>query len=227
MLKFRPKLRFDGLYICKFHYVRYGLSYGLDIGSRPSFDVFYYKYLKFYDDGSMVFVYTSMPPAKFVPKFLAHQDNLFALMEAMPEKTKFVKGKKKDKSKGAMLQTKKTDISIQTGYWKIFDDRVCMVSSSGSQSTDLDEHHRYDAKLIRNTKYMRVSYDAEEEMIIKTKPEDENQRVIGDPLQYDDVVNKLDLDEYSVPDADYLEIEFFGMKMTEEAFRAVHRLAYN
>ena len=98
MLKFRPKLRFDGLYICKFHYVRYGLSYGMDVGARPSFDVFYYKYLKFYEDGSMVFVYTSQPPAKFVPKFITHQDNLFALMESVPEKTKFVKGKKKDKS---------------------------------------------------------------------------------------------------------------------------------
>ena len=60
----------------------------------------------------MVFVYTSLPPAKFVPKFLTHQDNLFALSEAIPEKTKFVKGKK-NKTKGSILEnSKRDDISI-------------------------------------------------------------------------------------------------------------------
>ena len=172
MLKFRPKLRFDGLYICKFHYVRYGEQHGIDIGARRSFDVFYYKYLKFFDDGSMVFVYTPQPPAKFVPKFIAHQDNLFALVDSVQEKTKFIKGsKKKDKqSKASMLEKSKYNISIQTGNWKVQDDKICMVSSSGINSCDLDQHQRYDGHLIRNTKYVNISFDKEEQKIVKSKP---------------------------------------------------------
>jgi hypothetical protein len=74
----------------------------------PFADVFYYKYLKFYEDGSLVTIYTSMVPSKFVPKFINHQANIFAMVEEnmKPEKAKFVKGKKnKDKSQANMLSS--------------------------------------------------------------------------------------------------------------------------
>jgi len=74
---------------------------------------------------------------------------------------------------------------------------------------------------------MQVSYDAEEEKIVKKRPVDENIRVIGDTTLHEKVVNKLNFDEYTVPEADYIEIDFFGQKMTEELFRQTHTLAWN
>lgn len=67
MLKERPRIRFDGIYICKMHYVRFGLS---DISEyRPTHDVYSYKYLRFFRNGTCVSVYTTTAPKKFIPKF--------------------------------------------------------------------------------------------------------------------------------------------------------------
>ena len=67
MIKERPRIRFDGVYVNKMHYVRYGAQD--EYGTRPSFDVISYKYLRFYRNGTMVSVYTSMAPEKFIPRF--------------------------------------------------------------------------------------------------------------------------------------------------------------
>lgn len=66
MIKTRPRIRFDGFYVCKNHYVRYGQSETSEY--RPSFDVISYKYLKFNPNGVMVSVYSLMPPKKFLKK---------------------------------------------------------------------------------------------------------------------------------------------------------------
>ena len=49
MLKRRPRIRFDGIYILKSHYVRYGEK--TNLGLRPSFDVYSYRYWKFFPSG--------------------------------------------------------------------------------------------------------------------------------------------------------------------------------
>lgn len=67
MIKRRALIRFDGLYVCKFHYVRFGQSD--DSEYRPCHDVFSYKYLRFFEDGTVMWVYTWVPPSKFMPKF--------------------------------------------------------------------------------------------------------------------------------------------------------------
>ena len=71
MIKFRPRVRFDGVYTCKIHYVRYGISETSMY--RPSFDVYSYKYVRFFRNGTMVSVYTTMTPKKFIPKFFEQQ----------------------------------------------------------------------------------------------------------------------------------------------------------
>ena len=67
MIKDRPRIRFDGLYICKMHYMRYGVS---DVSVyRPVHDVFTYKYMKFEPNGEVYQVYSIMTPAKFIQEF--------------------------------------------------------------------------------------------------------------------------------------------------------------
>lgn len=80
MMKERPFIRFDGVYVNKMHYVRYGLQdeYGL----RPQFDVVTYKYLRFYRNGTMVSIYTSVAPEKFIPKFYEKQMTFEQLMNS-------------------------------------------------------------------------------------------------------------------------------------------------
>ena len=79
-MKERPFIRFDGVYVNKMHYVRYGLQdeYGL----RPQFDVVTYKYLRFYRNGTMVSIYTSVAPEKFIPKFYEKQMTFEQLMNS-------------------------------------------------------------------------------------------------------------------------------------------------
>ena len=52
MLKKRPRVRFDGIYILKHHYVRSGDSDTSEY--KPTWDVFSYSYLKFYPNGKLV-----------------------------------------------------------------------------------------------------------------------------------------------------------------------------
>lgn len=67
MIKERPRIRFDGIYFCKMHYVRYGTSEVSEY--RPIHDVFTYKYLKFEPDGNIYSMYSIMTPAKFIHEF--------------------------------------------------------------------------------------------------------------------------------------------------------------
>ena len=75
MLKQRPMLRFDGIYTCKMHYVRFGMAETSQY--RPFHDVYTYKYLKFYQDGSMVSVYTIKTD---IFELFMNQNNLFEII---------------------------------------------------------------------------------------------------------------------------------------------------
>ena len=66
MLKNRPRIRFDGIYTCKFHYVRPGQSETSEY--RPQHDVFTYKYIKFCENGKAITIYTVLEPQKFLHK---------------------------------------------------------------------------------------------------------------------------------------------------------------
>mmetsp|Transcript_3346 Transcript_3346/g.5583 ORF Transcript_3346/g.5583 Transcript_3346/m.5583 type:complete len:145 (+) Transcript_3346:527-961(+) len=78
MIKRRSYLRFDGLYACKMHYVRFGLSE--DSEYRPCHDVITYKYLRFFEDGTYMQVYTTMAPKKFIPKFNPYSLNVYDMI---------------------------------------------------------------------------------------------------------------------------------------------------
>ena len=89
-------LRFDGIYTCKMYYIRSGMAE--TTAYRPLHDVYTFKYIKFYPDGSMVSVYTTMPPIKFVPKFIQHQNNLFEIVNEMNQELKQQSHKRKNKA---------------------------------------------------------------------------------------------------------------------------------
>ena len=74
MARERPRIRYDGVYVCKMHYVKYGWSEVSEY--RPSFDVYSYKYLRFYPKGNCVAVYTTQTPKKFLSKFYSEELDL-------------------------------------------------------------------------------------------------------------------------------------------------------
>jgi hypothetical protein len=67
MIKHRPRVRYDGIYIGKMSYTRFGINETSEY--RPYFNVCSYKYLYFMPNGYMIYVYSTMTPRKFVPKF--------------------------------------------------------------------------------------------------------------------------------------------------------------
>ena len=68
MIKNRPRLRFDGIYVCKFHYMRFGSSEVSEY--RPCHSVISFKYIRFFPNGTYSFVYHQQPPLKMLSKFL-------------------------------------------------------------------------------------------------------------------------------------------------------------
>lgn len=79
MVKKRPRIRFDGFYIMKHHYVRYGESECSEY--RPSWDVYSYRYLRFYKNGKFVLIHSVNPPKKFAKKLYGQLENMIKLVE--------------------------------------------------------------------------------------------------------------------------------------------------
>ena len=64
MLIERPRLRFDGVYISRCHYYRSGVS---DYSwNAPIHMVMYFRFLRFYPDGNVICVLTSLEPKEVV-----------------------------------------------------------------------------------------------------------------------------------------------------------------
>ena len=80
MLKQRPFVRFDGVYVCKMMYRRFGLSDSSM--NQPVHEVIYYKYLKFNKDSSAVSLYTSQTPKRFLPKLKQQIDRFLEVSQA-------------------------------------------------------------------------------------------------------------------------------------------------
>jgi len=73
--KSRPRIRFSGVYISTVNYVRAGASSGNSLSwSLPVHLVTYYRYLRFYRDGTLISVLTSAEPHDVVP--LLHKSNV-------------------------------------------------------------------------------------------------------------------------------------------------------
>ncbi|VVC27083.1 Hypothetical protein CINCED_3A005270 [Cinara cedri] len=64
----RPNVLTIGCYICKISYVRQGEESFRDNTNGPSFNVVYYRYLRFFSDGRVLMVLSCYPPAKVVRK---------------------------------------------------------------------------------------------------------------------------------------------------------------
>jgi hypothetical protein len=63
MIKKRPKLRFDGIYVCKLKYYRAGEAIGIEYA--PIVEVITYKYMRLKRNGVAQQCYTVKPPAQF------------------------------------------------------------------------------------------------------------------------------------------------------------------
>ena len=69
MLKFRPKVRFDGIYMCKLIYYRKGLSE--TSSNNPIHEVISYKWIRFLKSGNTISTMTVLPPKKAFSKIKA------------------------------------------------------------------------------------------------------------------------------------------------------------
>ena len=70
MLKFRPMLRFDGIYKCKMIFYRQGLSETSEY--HPYVEVICYRYIRFLRTGQTLSLYTVQPPKKIFPRVKEH-----------------------------------------------------------------------------------------------------------------------------------------------------------
>ena len=60
-----PRIRLDGVYISICHYLRHGI--GESAWNSFTQLVTFYRYLRFYDDGTVIHLLTSIPPTEIVP----------------------------------------------------------------------------------------------------------------------------------------------------------------
>lgn len=67
MFRFRPRIRFNGCYICTVNYIRSGLANANTITwNSPVHIVTYYRYLRFFRDGTAISLQTTAEPADVV-----------------------------------------------------------------------------------------------------------------------------------------------------------------
>ncbi|KAK9471230.1 uncharacterized protein V1510DRAFT_420821 [Dipodascopsis tothii] len=77
----RPRVRFNGVYISTCNYHRDGVS---DSWSSPIHMVTYYRYMRFYDDGSVLWLLTTREPAEIVPELrLGASTTLYPQLKGM------------------------------------------------------------------------------------------------------------------------------------------------
>jgi F-box protein 9 len=66
MLRARPRVRFNGCYIMTVNYTRSGAPGMAQVWGSPIHIVTYYRYLRFFRDGSLISLLTTRPPAEVV-----------------------------------------------------------------------------------------------------------------------------------------------------------------
>ncbi|KAK9373419.1 uncharacterized protein V1513DRAFT_449138 [Lipomyces chichibuensis] len=65
----RPRIMFNGIYISTCNYHRYGVSHSWNV---PIHIVTYYRYVRFFDDGTCITHLTTKEPIEVVPEFQRH-----------------------------------------------------------------------------------------------------------------------------------------------------------
>ncbi|KAK9344299.1 hypothetical protein V1522DRAFT_410635 [Lipomyces starkeyi] len=65
----RPRIMFNGIYISTCNYHRYGVSHSWNV---PIHIVTYYRYVRFFDDGTCITHLTTKEPTEVVPEFHRH-----------------------------------------------------------------------------------------------------------------------------------------------------------
>ncbi|KAK9433613.1 hypothetical protein V1505DRAFT_320419 [Lipomyces doorenjongii] len=65
----RPRIMFNGIYISTCNYHRYGVSHSWNV---PIHIVTYYRYVRFFDDGTCITHLTTKEPIEVVPEFHRH-----------------------------------------------------------------------------------------------------------------------------------------------------------
>ena len=147
MIKLRPRIRCDGVYICKFLYMRFGLSEASEY--RPCHEVTFYKYMRFFPQGKLISAYTCQPPKKFLPKFASKVIDVMAIMNENQDKWG-------PNSEGEPLPFK--DICIQSGSYKLWNDQI--VITDPVHGCDRFEHRRFEGRVFRR---YRSQFDQEQE----------------------------------------------------------------
>lgn len=120
MLKFRPKVRFDGIYMCKLTYYRKGLSEMS--ATNPIHEVVSYRYIRFQRHGTTISTQTVVPPKKAFPKIRQH------LLESAEAKLTF--SEPKEAMQSQMFFTK--------GTFTMHNDNIVVIQNQ--DATD----YRYD-----------------------------------------------------------------------------------
>ncbi|CAH1738321.1 F-box only protein 9 [Aphis gossypii] len=80
----RPSVLTIGCYISKISYVRRGEESFVDNSNGRSFNVVYYRYLRFYSDGRVVKVQSDDHPSKVVPKLQTRESRIRAPYKVYP-----------------------------------------------------------------------------------------------------------------------------------------------
>ena len=137
----RPLVRFDGIYKCKMKYYRLGLSERSEY--NPQFEVVYYKYLRFYRDGSTVSTYTVLPPKKIFSRIKEHM----------------LMGRE-----GSISYSHKNAISgvieLKSGFASIINDKV--IVTEGCQATE----YRYDFTGVRKCQFPWYKQDEKKDHLL-------------------------------------------------------------
>jgi F-box protein 9 len=86
MFRYRPRLRFGGCYISTVNYTRPGASSNNWTWNSPVLIVTYYRYLRFFRDGSLISLLTTSEPQDVVPYLLkehVHQNHAGGLPQSV------------------------------------------------------------------------------------------------------------------------------------------------
>eukprot|EP00347_Sterkiella_histriomuscorum_P003574 403363766 len=133
MIRMRPFLRYDGFYVCKMMYIRQGLSE--TSMNNPVHQVISYKYIRFYQDGSCVSLYTNSNPKKFLPKI---KQQLQTLNKSGTQQ------ENQHHPEYQLYTQADSHISINTGNYKIQNDYLTIIQLIGATE------YRYEFQMIRN-----------------------------------------------------------------------------
>lgn len=146
----RPRIRYDGIYICQMHYVRLGLSTSSEY--RPALDVYSYKYMRFFENGTVIQAYTIQPPKKFAHKFTAKSMDIMQLIGSSEDEEDMAK-----------------DLQLIVGTYQVWNDRIVLTQPDIVAKNF--EYYRYEGVIHRQYRDPELEEEKATYYHKKTKPQ--------------------------------------------------------